>query len=416
MNKLKSKQYKAVITALLCTVFILNLNGCARKKEAVVIETKNVKAVSASIGSISTNIEYPAKLFGVSEINIMPKTPGKVSAVYFDVGQKVNKGDILFTLDTKELNAQYNASRASLESANANYVKTTDSAYIEQLNAAESSLKLAKTALDDEQKRFDQNEKLYNMGAISKQAYDDIKSRYENAKTNYERAQASYNNLKQKSGPQNESVAYSQVKQAEAGLNSVAVLIDNTIIRSPISGFISTKNVEVGEFSPQGLPSFVVVDSSSIIAQVSLPAKMIDKISVGQLLSLKVAEIKDKTIEGIVENISQAADIQTQTYLIKIKIDNKDGLLKSGMFARVMLPAEKKDNIIVVPNEAIKVENGVFYVYTVNGDLVKKVAVETGISNDTHTEVLNNISENTKIITEGQTFLNEGDKVRIINN
>ena len=84
------------------------------------------------------------------------------------------------------------------------------------------------------------------------------------------------------------------------------------------------------------------------------------------------------------------------------------------MFAKISLSAENKSNILMVPNETIKMENGVNYLYTVNNGEVKKISIETGISNEKFTEVTSSIEGGLDIITEGQNLLSDGEKVNLV--
>ena len=68
--------------------------------------------------------------------------------------------------------------------------------------------------------------------------------------------------------------------------------------------------------------------------------------------------------------------LKTNCYTVKVKIDNSNGALQAGMFAKISLPDQKKDNVLTVPNEAINIENGVDYIYTVDTGKIKKVIVE----------------------------------------
>ena len=80
------------------------------------------------------------------------------------------------------------------------------------------------------------------------------------------------------------------------------------------------------------------------------------------------------------------------------------------MFAKISLPDQKKDNAIVVPNEAVKIENGVKYIYTVEGNKIKKIVVETGIANDKITEITTSIKAGYRNYYRRTKFINNGEK------
>jgi len=124
--------------------------------------------------------------------------------------------------------------------------------------------------------------------------------------------------------------------------------------------------------------------------------------------------LADKQITAVIDTVSPAANSKDNCYTVKAKIDNANGDLKAGMFVKVSLQADSKDNVLTVPNKAIKTENGVNYIYLVENSKIKKVSVNTGISNDKFTEVSGNVKQSDDIITEGQSILADGEKVNVV--
>ena len=96
---------------------------------------------------------------------------------------------------------------------------------------------------------------------------------------------------------------------------------------------------------------------------------------------------------------------------MKVRIDAPQAALRPGMFARVSFPVEKKENILVVPNTAVVTETGVDYVYTVQDGVLKKLAVQIGTSDEAVTEITSGLQDGALVVTEGQSFLNDGQKV-----
>lgn len=403
------------LPVVICGFLLLStFTGCGATPVEVKKEVRSVKVVQANIASVTTDVEYSSKLKPFTEISISPKTPGKVSKVNFKVGDAVKAGDVLFTLDSKDVNAQLQQQQATLKLQQANYTKTTQSTLEQQTMAQDDSVKRAQIAYDNANDMYKKHLELFKEEAISKQTLIDTESRLKSAAIELESAKSNQKLLKEKSGPQSVEMAAAQVNQAQAGVQSAAVQLDNTVLRSPVDGVVSVCNVKEGEMASSAVTSFTVINTSSIIAEVGVPDSMIGKVSKGQKITAKVNALDNKTVNGIVDSVSPAADATSKSYTVKIKIDNQGNVLKSGMFVRVLLPAEKKENILVVPNETIKTENGISYVYTVANKKIKKVAIETGISNEKVTEVLGNMKKGDQVVLQGQTFLDDGDEVNIV--
>lgn len=399
-------------------ILILIITGCAsilgkNKKVEGKQDVKNVKVEKVAIGSISTEVEYASKLNPVQEVTIFPKTGGKVSSLNVDIGDKVTAGQVLFTLDTAEVQAQLQSQQAALAASNANLARTSDSGLQQQITASEQAVEKSQLVYNDAQSNYDKMQKLYAAGAISKQELDNSKLRYDNSSVDLKAAQDNLNLLIEKSGPQSTQAAAAQVAQAQAGVNAVQVQLNNASVTSPIAGVVSAKDVKVGQLAGGQSGSVTIIDSSNFIADVNVPDKVVGKIQVGQSVQVSISALDNKKVTGVIDKISPNSNSKDNSYTVKVKIDNSTGELKAGMFARVSLPSEKKDNILTAPNEALKMENNVNYLYVADNGKVKKVSVDVGISNEKVTEINGNIKEGTSVIVEGQNLLSNGDKISI---
>ena len=164
MMKLKGIK-KFLLISLTLSITLIGV-GCGNKDVSVTSNdiSKNVKATPVSISSITTTTKYGSKLATSSQTAVTSKIAGKVNGVNVDVGQSVNKGDILFTLDRVELTAQYNVAKAALDTANANLDKTSGSGYEQQLIPANSTLDIAKTTYNDAKNNYNTIHQQYNIG------------------------------------------------------------------------------------------------------------------------------------------------------------------------------------------------------------------------------------------------------------
>ncbi|MCX8128717.1 MAG: efflux RND transporter periplasmic adaptor subunit [Clostridia bacterium] len=408
------KNLKPVTVIVILLLIAAGFSGCGNDNTVKDKRVRNVKAVAAGYSSINIYVEYSGKLKPVEEVVISSKAPGKVEGVNADIGSEVKKGDILFTLESKDAEAQKRQAQASLEAARANYTRTAESSIEQQVLQAEASVKQAQVQYNDAMDMYDKTEDLYKEGQTSKQEFDNVKSRLDNATIQLDTAQKNLELIKGKAAKQSANAAFAQVGQAEAAVQLSAIQLDNTRIASPVSGVVSVRNIDVGEMVAAGSPVYTVINTDVLILEISITDKMLGRLSKGEKVGLKVNAVEGKEFEGNIDSISPAADSKTQLYTVKIRIDNKNLELKPGMFAKVSLPVEKKDSILTVPEECIVVESGVQYAYTVVGENVKRAPVETGISDGKTIEVINGLKSGDRVITEGQIFLHDGEKVKIV--
>ena len=411
---MKKAKIAGILALQVCLLIVFS--ACGAANEGGEQEAKNVKAVRAAMSPIRIDVEYPGKLKACEEVTVSSKISGRVAEIKAEVGDAVGKGQVLFTLDTKDADALLKQSRAGLEAADANLERTGGSALSQQIIQAETALKQAQVRYDDAKRLFEKMKTLYEQGAISRQQYDDAESGYKNAGIQRDSARDSLNLLRDKAGPQSVNVAAAQVEQARATLEQASIQVGETSVISPIAGTVSARNIEKGELVSSSLPAYTVIDVSALTVEVNTPSGLVGKLQKGLTVPVVVNALGGKSADGVIDVISPAADARTQGYIVKIRIENKDGLLKPGMFGRVMLPAERRDSVLAVPNEAVVIENSVQYVYTVAGGRIRKKAVTAGLSTDRVTEITGGLSAGEYVVTEGQTFLNDGDRVKVIDN
>lgn len=416
IKNIKKKKVILIVIAILVVagafqgISFMKKNKGTETKE----EIRNVKTQKVNRRSISAEVEFPGNLKAKTQVVVLPKAGGRVASVNVNVGDKVSQGQVLYTLDASELKTNLQSQQAGLEAANANLEKTSDSGMAQQIAQAEQSLQKSQVEFDSAKDNYDKMQKLYATEAISKKELDDAKNRYDRASIDLNTDKTNLNLLQEKIGPQNTRAAAAQVAQSQAGVNSVQIQIDNATITSPISGVVSAKDVEVGQMVGGQSGSVTVIDSTTVTAEITVPDKILGKIQVGQSIPVVISALENKETIGVIETISPEANSKDNSYVVKIKIDNAKVEMKAGMFAKVLIQAESKDNVLIVPNQAIKMENGVNYIYTVENGKIKKVSVDTGISNNKFTEVSGNIKENMDIITEGQSILDDGEKINVV--
>lgn len=409
-NKSIDNGFIAILLVCILMPTVLTACGSSRAPRQNVATVTGIKAAAATI---TTNVEYSSKLKPVQEVTVSPKIVGKVATIQADVGNDVEQGQTLFTLESNDLQAQLAQQKANVEVNRVNLEKARGSSFEQQLLQAEQAQLNAQIAYKNAKDNYDNYQKLFNAGAASKLDFDNARDKLDSAAIALKSANDNLNLLKNQAGPQTIQAAQAQVSQAESAMSYAQAQVQNSIIVSPISGTVSIRNIEVGEIASSSTPAFTVINTKTMIAQINVPDRMIDRIRKGQSVSVKIAALNDKTFNGTVDLVSPAVDTKTLTYPVRVDIDNPGGELKSGMFARVILPAEKKDNAINVPNEAISVQDGVPYVYTVENNVVKKKAVQLGLSNDKITEITDGLKLGDFVVTEGQIFLNDGQRVNI---
>jgi len=372
-----AKRYLVIIVSVTMVLTIV-LGGCGTTRDTSSVPEEQVVTVStvkATTGDISEFSNLVGTLKPNKTVNVIPKMAGKVVQVNFDVGDHVKAGDILFKLDDIDIQNQVKSAEAALKMAEANYT-------------------LNKQKYEQSKTDFARYEALYKEGAISQQEYEQMKLSV---------------------SPDMLKLYEAQLAQAQASYDTALSQLQNTIVTSPINGVVASKSVNVGEMAANTMPSFVIVDNSSMFVEVKLTDSLINRVKPGDRLTIKLGDGSEQAVEGVVDTVAPAAEQSTGLFPVKIKIDNKDGSLKAGMTATVVLPSETKKDVVLIPKEAVVIQNTVSVVFTVKDGKAVRNVVTTGISDDKNIEVVSGIKTGDEVIVKGQNLLSGGEKLKIEN-
>ncbi len=191
---------------------------------------------------------------------------------------------------------------------------------------------------------------------------------------------------------------------------------------SPIDGRISRIYADRGSFVIQGQPIMQVINDRFVKVRIAILEKDYHLVKVGTPVRLEFDALPGKRIEGKVTNLSPVIDQRTGTAIAEVKLDNSNGLLRPGMYARAYLIVDSRKDAILLPSSATltevlpgrgtRVETTVF---TVEGEIARERKVVLGLASGDWYEVLDGLRPGEKVVTMGQTLLRDGSKVRIEN-
>jgi len=410
------------ISLAVLILLIMSLNiGCSSQQaietaDVIVEQPTTVEVAEVITGNIENYISYSSRVKPAQEIMVLPKVPGKVEKINFDLGDKVKKGQVLFEMDKTDALLQLNQAASAVEMAELNLKIMSGTAYEQQIIQLKSAVASAEINYNDAKTNLEIIKTLYEAGAESKFNYDRAMSQVELAKQQYETAKANLELIEQKSHAESVETAQAQLNQAKVSYDIAKNAVDNMSVKSPISGVVSAMNVKVGEYVSTAAPSFIIIDDSSYIIEVDVNEDVIGKIHIGDKVKVSIGSISDGIMSGTITAAAPSADKAKQTFLVKITLDNPPSTIKGGMFAQVQFIVDRAENCILVPLASVIEEEGRKYVFIVNDDKAIKKEVVTGIFNDKEIQIIDGLTEGERVVVKGQDFLKDGSAVVITGN
>ena len=246
-------------------------------------------------------------------------------------------------------------------------------ARMEATQASQAQIQLA-----DAKMNFARMDELYKVGGVSKAQWEQAKSAVDQAKLAYGNA------------------------------------AENTVLRSPISGFVTAKNYDNGDMTSPQLPVVVIQQIAPVKAVIGVSEQYYSYLKKGAAATLSVDALGEETFSGIVTNIFPTLDPVTHTVSTEIEVANKDLKLRPGMYARVHLDFGTKE-ALTVPDKAIvrQAGSGARYVYVFSGGKAVYRAVELGQQQGDLYEVVSGLNAGDQVITSAPSNLKNGLSVKL---
>jgi membrane fusion protein, multidrug efflux system len=188
----------------------------------------------------------------------------------------------------------------------------------------------------------------------------------------------------------------------------------DSAIRAPIKGVVSMRNIKVGNTIMPNDPTFTVTDLDPLVAFVHVPEKEFRKIAPGQNAEVVVDALGAQRFIGTISRISPTVDPQTGTFRARVEVPDPSRRLKPGMFARVNIVYERRQDALQLPRSAILDADGGQSVFVVAGDKAEQRAIRTGLSNGGWIEVVAGLEGGEQIVTVGQAGLKTGTQVKVV--
>ncbi|SFL40092.1 efflux RND transporter periplasmic adaptor subunit [Pelosinus propionicus] len=352
-----------VALALFGVIFFrIYANISANKERAAKVSQGRGIAVEIDVANrrdIIPMITVSANLEPLWNADISPKVDGRLDKLYVDEGDSVTAGMVIGTLDINELEAQVMQAKGNLLSSQAS------------LEQAELDLSRA--------------QELAKQGALAAQALDSARTKRD--------------------------LTLGQVRSAQGNLVLLQARLDNANIIAPRSGIIIKRYLQAGSYVKTGSQVVSIADVSSLLGKATIGESQINEISLGLPVKIKVNALQDQEFSGVITRISPAATLPARTFTAEITILN-NGILKPGMFSKIIIPGSIHKNALVVPERALVMREDQKTIYVVTTDnKVQQRMLKLGYVGEGWAEVLDGLVDGERIVIEGQNKLKDGSAV-----
>jgi RND family efflux transporter MFP subunit len=191
--------------------------------------------------------------------------------------------------------------------------------------------------------------------------------------------------------------------------------LEYTTVRAPISGVVSTRHIKTGNMIRENDPAFRITDFDPLRAVMHVPERELNKLREGQAATLRFDALPGEVFSGRVKLISPTVDPETGTFRAIVEVRDPSRQVKPGMFGRVQIQYDQRDNALLIPKQAVLEEDDEAAVFVIQDSVAVRRAVTTGYADGDRIEILDGVTRGERIVITGQATLQDSARVEVIN-
>jgi membrane fusion protein (multidrug efflux system) len=341
---------------------------------------------------VAERVTIVGNLIGAATVEAVPKVNGRLQTVNVRLGDSVRRGQAIAKVEDREIQEQVRQSEGAYKVAEAT------------IRQREADLRLAQTNLD-------RNRSLLERELLPRQTFDDTEARFQAATAQLDLARA-------------------QFEQAKSRLEELRINLSNTVISSPVDGFVGKRYLDPGAAVSPNAPVASIVDIRTVRMVAALVEKDSKRIQAGMPAQVEVDAFPGEKFMGHVSRVAPVFDPQTRTAEMEVEVPNPGYRLKPGMYARVELTVAQRPDALTVPRNAVVELDGKSGVFTAEGPAgaagpgdVKPASnpppamtakfnpVQIGIRDNDAVEITSGLTEGARVVTTGAGALKNGDRI-----
>ena len=338
----------------------------------------DVPAVSARLVDLESALQISGSLVPRTRVAVHAKLPGTLSGISVQIGDRVRSGQIVATLDRREIDAQVDAAAAAV-------------------NVARAGVESAEAVLANAVVEFERGRNLFEKGAVARQHLDAAQTAH--------RAAAAQRDL-----------ARANLAQAEAALRRAREVQRDATLTSPIDGVVVERNYDAGSLVAPGndKPVVAVADLRMMKLEAGVSELDAGKLRPGMPARVTAQARPGDVFDGRVAAIAPEVDARNRHFAIEVRVDNARGALLSGMYGLATIPVAHARQAVAVPREAVTTRNGRRVVLKIDGAVVRATPVEEGLNDGTLVQLVGGLEAGDTVVADARRDVADGVKVKAI--
>jgi HlyD family secretion protein len=367
-------------------VFVLGLAlaGCAGDSPSAAAAAQvdvgpppvDVQVTVARLGVLESALEISGTLAPRSRVAVKTKLPGSsLERVLVDIGDAVKAGQVLATLDRREIDAQVDSAAALVD-------------------VAKAGLETSEASLANAELERDRSRNLFEKGALPRQRLDAAETAH-------------------RSGRAQRDLARANLAQAEASLRRSREVQRDATLTAPVTGFVVERHYDPGAI-PGDDPIVVIADLRQLKLEAGVSELEAGRLKIGTAAQVAVQAKPGEEFKGQLAAIAPEVDERNRHFKIDVRVENPKAALLAGMYATARIVVNSAANALIIPREAIATKDGKRVVLKVDGDTIRTVTVVEGLGDGRRVQIVSGLAPGDRVVADARRQVADGAKVNAI--
>lgn len=417
---LREKRNWPIIAVLLAVLIAISvLLWPSKKPSATEDETDvvvSVRVAKAERESIAAEVSALGTIVARHEATVSPKIAGLIKQMPLLKNKTVREGEVIATLESRDLQAQRAEAAAAVQEARVNLRNVTSGTIPQTRAQDEKAVRDAQANVNNARATYERRQKLYDQGGISKKEVEASQLALTTAENDLRLAEATARLHATTMSPNDRAAAAARLKEAEDRLAGLETQLSYATIRAPFSGVITEQFQFQGEYAAPGAKLFTIGDVSELIAKAPVADTVAAQLKVGDAAKVLPQDLSGEELTSVISLISKASDPQNRTVEIWVNLKN-EARLRANTAAKVIVSTQSASDVIVVPLAAVTLDatnanEGIVMVVD-DQSIAHETRVTVGIRSSDKMEITSGLKGGETIVVEGNYALPDGTKVEI---
>jgi HlyD family secretion protein len=374
-----------------------------------------VQTVLAWRGTLTQTISATGDILAEARVEVFPKIAGHLEELSVEEGDAVRAGQVIARIANAEFQARLARAAAEVDALQAEWAQMQSGALPEEIAQAVDAVEHTRAELANAEGFAERTRGMVERGLQSTQELEDATRRLRQAGAMHNSASQRLQLLRTGARSEARQALQARLRAAQAAHQLATIELQHTVITSPMDGVVSHRYVDPGAYVKTTETPVVTIEAMQTV-KIEAPISERDIVAVrpGHKALIQVDAYADEPFPGTVRRLAPTIDPSSRSGAVEIALANPGFRLRPGMFAKVTLVLAEREDVVIVPRDALRPDGAETTVFVVRDGTAHRQPVSTGLMNDALAEILDGLAAGDEVVLSGHTNLQDQAPVNVV--